>query len=64
MCLLHLVYIHTGRTYTVFKTMRNHRLRPSASHFSTGMLVWWNVCSVRAAAYIILNPQPVVQVYN
>ena len=25
------------------------------------MLVWWNV---RAAAYIALNPQPVVQVYS
>jgi len=30
----------------------------------TGMLVWWYVCSVRAAAYIALNPQPVVQVYS
>jgi len=26
------------------------------------MLVWWNVCSVHATAYIALNPQPIVQV--
>ena len=46
----------------LLQTTRNHRLQPS--HFSTGMLVWLNV---RAAAYIALNPQPVVpivQVYS
>jgi len=44
-----------------------HSLR--TSHFSTEMLVWWNVCSVCPAAYIALipllkNPQPVVQILH
>jgi len=48
-----LLYAHK---YAAFKKTRNHRLRNL--HFSAGMLVWWNLCTVRAAAYIAQTPNP------